>query len=162
MSKTSVSDEISSRLDLYGHRNWIAIVDSAYPLQTAPGIDTVVVGGEQVDAVKKALEVLKNAKHVYPNVYVDNELAYVAEENAKGITAYRQELDQVIAGSVVKKLPHEDIIKKLDEASKLFSVLIIKTDCTMPYTSVFLELECGYWNPESEKALRDAVAQGGK
>src|SRR5665213_988847 len=34
---TMVLDE---RLPLYGHRNWIVIADSAYPLQSAPGIET--------------------------------------------------------------------------------------------------------------------------
>jgi hypothetical protein len=33
-------------------------------------------------------------------------------------------------------------------------VLILKTDLTLPYTSVFIELDCGYWGPEKEQALR--------
>ncbi|MFT6621310.1 MAG: hypothetical protein ACJASX_004228, partial [Limisphaerales bacterium] len=28
------------------------------------------------------------------------------------------------------------------------------------YTSVFLELDCGYWSGEKEKRLRDAIAKG--
>lgn len=28
---------------------------------------------------------------------------------------------------------------------------------TLPYTSVFLQLECGYWNAASEKRLRALV-----
>ena len=36
-------------------------------------------------------------------------------------------------------------------------MLIIKTPMTLPYTSVFFQLECGYWNAESEQQLRDAM-----
>jgi hypothetical protein len=37
-----------------------------------------------------------------------------------------------------------------DTLAKLFNVLIIKTDLAIPYTSVFFQLECGYWNAEAE------------
>jgi hypothetical protein len=49
---------------------------------------------------------------------------------------------------------HEDIIQEIDASAKLFNVLIIKTDLAIPYTSVFFQLECGYWNTEAEKNLR--------
>lgn len=52
-----------------------------------------------------------------------------------------------------------DIIRRLDESSKLFNVIILKTDETLPYTSVFLELDCGYWNAAKEKHLRAAIAK---
>jgi hypothetical protein len=35
--------------------------------------------------------------------------------------------------------------------------LIIKTELTIPYTSVFFELECGYWNAEAEERLRAGI-----
>jgi hypothetical protein len=57
----------------------------------------------------------------------------------------------------VHSLPHEQIIGKLDEAGQTFKVLIIKTTMTMPYTSVFLQLDCAYWGPEAEQKLRAAM-----
>jgi hypothetical protein len=62
----------------------------------------------------------------------------------------------------VESLPHEDIIGKLDKAGKTFKVLIIKTPLAIPYTSLFLELDCGYWGPESEMKLREAIKAKGK
>lgn len=158
----TVKNEIAQRLAFYGHRNWIAVVDSAYPLQTAPGIDTVVAGGDQLTIVKDVLAELQQAKHVFPVALVDNELAYVAEKNAPGISAYRANLKNALAGVQVETRPHEEIIRDLDEASKLVKVLIIKTDCIMPYTSVFFRLECGYWNAQSEQELRDAISANAK
>ena len=52
---------------------------------------------------------------------------------------------------------HEDIIRELDASAKLFNVLIIKTDLAIPYTSVFFQLECGYWNAEAEKNMRQQL-----
>ena len=43
-------------------------------------------------------------------------------------------------------------------AGKTFHVLLLKTNHTQPYTSVFLQLECGYWSPKAEKELRTAMA----
>ena len=54
-------------------------------------------------------------------------------------------------------LPHERIIKRLDEAGQTFHILLIKTDLTLPYTSVFIQLQAGYWSDEAEHRLRDAM-----
>ena len=88
---------------------------------------------------------------------MDRELEYVPENDAPGISAYRDKLAKLLTGSDISKLPHEQIIAKLDEAGKTFHVLLLKTKMTLPYTSVFLQLECGYWNAASEKRLRALV-----
>jgi hypothetical protein len=54
-------------------------------------------------------------------------------------------------------MPHEDIIKMLDKAAETFNVLILKTDLALPYTSVFFQLDCGYWSAEAEAKLREAI-----
>jgi hypothetical protein len=151
------------QLPLLGHRNWIVIADSAYPLQTAPGIETLYVDADQLEVVGFVLAELAKSRHVKPIIYTDAELKYVPENRASGITSYRQELEHLIANRAVYKLPHEEIITKLDEAGKTFKVLLVKTHLTLPYTSVFLQLDCAYWNAESEKDLRAALkAASGK
>jgi hypothetical protein len=153
--------KLDSELPLLGHRNWIAVVDSAYPLQTSPGIKMVYTGAEQIEVVRRVLDAVGRAEHVQPIVYTDAELKYVPADVAKGIEEYRAELNAVLKGREVLSLPHEDIIAKLDEAGKTFRVLVLKTTLTLPYTSVFLELDCGYWGAEEEKKLRTAM-NGGK
>ena len=149
--------KLQQELPLLGHRNWIVVADSAYPLQTAPGIEMIYVNAGQLQVVKGVIAELAKTKHVKPTIYTDMELKYVAETNAPGISAYREALAKILAGQPVQVLPHEQIIGKLDEAGKTFRVLIIKTSLTKPYTSVFFQLECGYWNAESEQQLRDAM-----
>lgn len=152
-------DKLKKELPLLGHRNWIVVADSAYPLQTAPGIETIYVEADQLEVVKGVLAELEKTKHVKPTIYTDAEMKFVAETNALGITAYRDGLSKLLMNQPAQVLPHEQIIAKLDEAGKTFKVLLIKTPLTKPYTSVFFQLECGYWNADSEKQLRDAMKE---
>lgn len=157
-TSSSWQSTVSQRLPAYGHRNWICIVDSAYPAQTSAGVETVVTGADQLTVVREVLAAVGQAHHVKPVAVIDAELSAVAEADAPGITAYRAELERVLAGTVVERTPHETIIRDLDRAGSLVSVLVLKTKLSLPYTSVFLRLECGYWTPEAEARLRAALA----
>jgi L-fucose mutarotase/ribose pyranase (RbsD/FucU family) len=154
---TALEQALASRLALFGHRNWIVVADSAYPAQSNPGIETIVAGGGHIEAVKAVLERIGTSAHVRANVYVDRELDSVAENDAPGIAACRRQLLALLEGANVRQLAHEQIIAKLDECAQVFRVLIIKTDLTLPYTSVFFELDCGYWSAEAEERLRKAM-----
>jgi D-ribose pyranose/furanose isomerase RbsD len=149
---------LNQELQLMGHRNWIAVVDSAYPLQTSAGIETVETGADQLDVVKTVLALIAKSEHVRPVVFTDAELKLVPESDAKGVTAYREALATVLSRSEAQSVPHEEIISKLDEAGKTFHILVLKTRMTIPYTSVFVRLECGYWSADAEKRLRAAMA----
>ena len=151
-------DTLKKSLPLLGHRNWIVVADSAYPWQVSPGVQTIDTGATQEEVIRAVLEALAATKHVKPTIYVDRELEFVPEDAARGISAYREKLAGLLAGSEISKLPHEQIIAKLDEAGKTFHVLLLKTNMALPYTSVFLQLECGYWNASSEKRLRELIS----
>jgi L-fucose mutarotase/ribose pyranase (RbsD/FucU family) len=150
--------QLEERLPVLGHRNWIVIADSAYPEQSRQGIETIYTGAGQLDVVKTVLEALDRSRHVRPVVHHDAELEHVQERSAKGIDAYRTDLRSLLQNRAVTALPHIDLINKLDEAAKVYSILVLKTDMTLPYTSVFLELDCAYWGPDREKQLRDSMA----
>jgi hypothetical protein len=143
-------------LDLFGHRNWIVVVDSAYPLQNAPGIQVVATGADQAEVVRELMTALRSARHVRPKVYVDAELAFVPEADAKGIGAYRESLKGILRDQQTP-VPHEQLIRGLQEASAGFQVLILKSNLALPYTSVFVKLECGYWGDDAEARLRRAM-----
>lgn len=146
-------EQLGELLPLLGHRNWIVVADAAYPAQSKEGIETVVLECGQMEAVKTVRAAIAAQKHICAQVYVDAELAHVAEKDARGVGLYRRRLSALL-GAAVKTLPHEEIIAKLDKAAKKFRVVILKTTMTIPYTSVFFELECGYWNAQAEEALR--------
>jgi L-fucose mutarotase/ribose pyranase (RbsD/FucU family) len=158
---SAVSDwesKLSESLPLFGHRNWIVVADSAYPAQSKPGIETIVADADQIHAVRTVRNAISASRHVRASIYADRELGFVKEIDAPGVADYRQQLDGVLQGASVTCLPHEQIIQKLDQSAQVFRILIIKTDMTIPYTSVFFELDCGYWNAGAEERLRQAIA----
>lgn len=144
---------LAELLPLYGHRNWIVVADSAYPAQSRLGIETIFAGGDQLDAVRKVYDAITESTHVRANIYLDQELASVPEHDAAGVLDYRGQLERLFGPSICQ-LPHEQIIAKLDQSAQVFRVLIIKTSMTIPYTTVFFELDCGYWSGEAEQRLR--------
>ena len=149
--------QLKTLLPLYGHRNWIVVADSAYPAQSKPGIETIASGAGQLEAVKRVLGAIGASRHVRANVYLDQELEFVAESDAPGVTKYRQQLAKLLASANRFALPHEQIIAKLDQVAQVFCILIIKTELTIPYTSVFFELDCAYWSADAEARLRRAI-----
>ena len=153
-------DIVRDRLQLYGHRNWLVIADSAYPAQSRPAIETIVADEEQVTVLERSFVFLGGCRHIKPRIYTDGELRFVVEEDAPGIDSYRQKLSGLLQGREVNVLPHEQIIAKLDRAGELVRVLIVKTNMRIPYTSVFFELDCGYWNAQAEQRLRAAIKSG--
>lgn len=150
-------DLLKERVKLYGHRNWIVIADSAYPAQSRAAIETIVTDEDQIALLEKVHLVLADCEHATATVYTDKELKYVREEDAPGVTSYRQRLATLLKGYEVQALPHETIIWKLDRVAEKFRVLLIKSNLRIPYTSVFFELDCGYWNADAEKRLRSAM-----
>jgi L-fucose mutarotase/ribose pyranase (RbsD/FucU family) len=164
MSTTTLSAQnwkqtLSARLPYLGHRNWIVVVDAAYPAQTSPGIETILCNESQEEVVKGVVEELGKTKHVRPIVFLDKELQFVNEVNAPGISSYRDAITVILSNTNMEVLPHEKIISMLDEAGKTFKVILLKTRLTIPYTSVFFRLECGYWTDEAEKQLRDNMKE---
>ena len=149
--------EFKRRLPLFGHRNWIVIADAAYPAHSRPGVETLVSGAGHLDVLQLVLHGIAASQHVRPLFYTDLQLKFVAEEDAPGISQYRKQLGKILNGAQVRRLPHSQIIAMLDDAALMFQVLVIKTRLLLPYTSVFVELDCGYWRAEAEQRLRKAM-----
>ena len=150
--------QLKAVLPLYGHRNWIVVADSEYPAHSKSGIDTIISGAGQIEVARKVFDAVAASKHVGANIYLDRELGFVAEADAPGVSRYRAQLAELLKSAKTTTLPHEQIISKLDKTAQFFRVLIIKTDLTIPYTSIFFELGCGYWSSEAERRLRQSMA----
>src|SRR5437868_1404894 len=83
---------LKDELSLMGHRNWILIVDSAYPEQVGPGIETVETNADQLDVLRRVVTMIKGSIHVRPVIFMDAELPFVPEGKAPGISAYRTQI----------------------------------------------------------------------
>lgn len=153
---------LKDRLQLFGHRNWLVIADSAYPAQSKQGIETIVAKEEHTTVLARTFEVLHKCKHVQARVFTDEELSFVPESDAPDVTSYRERLGSLLKGYEVHSLPHEEIISRLHRIGETFRVLLLKTNGRIPYTSVFFELECGYWNAQAEDRLRAVMRAGSR
>ena len=147
-----------SMLPLMGHRNWVLVVDKAFPLQGSNEIKLIDTGETLPHVLDVTLKAINNEEHIRPIIYTDKELEYLDESYCDGIRTLRKELYKTIqantAGTKVQTLLHNDVFAKLDAASKLFSVLVLKTETTLPYTSIFIEFDCKYWSEAQENELR--------
>jgi len=155
-------EKVAAQMPLLGHRNWILIVDSTYPLQAAPGIETIETDSGQLEVIRHVLGAIDRSIHVRPVISMDAELPFLTEEDAPGVSKYRNEVHDLLRDYPIETLPHDRVIANIEEASKHFNILVLKTNMTVPYTSVFIRLDCKYWSADAEKGLRAKMAAASK
>ena len=154
-------EKVAEAMPLLGHRNWVLVVDSAYPLQSSPGVETIETGRPMGEVLTAVLETVNRAPHVRPDIFMDTELKYVPEADAPGVTRYREELPGLLHGEPVRTDLHEKLIAQVGEAGASFHVLVLKTTLTVPYSSVFIRLNCRYWSDEAEARMRAKMGKAG-
>lgn len=156
VSSTEWDVVLARKLPYLGHRNWIVITDMAYPLQSGSGITTLYADEPYEIVLEKVKKMIDDAPHVFAHVYQDKELEFIQESDVRGIDALRAKMYKICGNEIVSH-PHEELISRLDNAGKLFNVVIIKTSLTMPYTSTFFELDCNYWDASRQAKLDVAM-----
>jgi len=161
-SKADWKAQVAEAMPLLGHRNWILVVDSAYPLETSRGIETIETNADQLGVVRSVLESINASRHVRPVITLDSELAFVPDDDSPGVSAYRAQIGKLLQGYDVQSQPHEAILKAIDKEGKIFHILVLKTNAAIPYTSVFIRLDCKYWSADAEKRLRAKMGTANK
>ncbi|MGO9085740.1 MAG: RbsD/FucU domain-containing protein [Candidatus Sulfotelmatobacter sp.] len=149
---------VQSRLALYGHRNWIVVADSAFPAYANPGIETIVVNEDMSSVLRYVTGAIASSRHVRASVFLDQELYFVDARDYPGLSELRKQMTELFAKNPTFTAPHAEMITKIDEAGKTFQVLFIKTTETIPYTTVFMRLDCGYLSDEGEQKIRTAMS----
>ena len=149
--------KVDTDLPLLGHRNWILIVDSAYPLQSSPGVETVETNADHIEVVRYVMGAINKSIHVRPDIFMDAELPYVQEEDAPGTSAYRDAIAKLLDGHNIQSELHQRLIEDVDRAGQLVHVLVLKTRLAVPYSSVFIRLNCKYWGDDAEERLRSKM-----
>lgn len=143
---------LKDKMPLLGHRNWIVVTDMAYPLQSKEGIITLFAEESYPEVLAFVNTLINESSHVYAHIYWDKELSFLVEEDTPGIDLLRNEMRNILQDEILC-VEHEELIKKLDEMSRIYQVVIIKTRLTIPYTSTFFELDCGYWDMKRQNKL---------
>lgn len=148
---------VKEQLPLLGHRNWILVVDKAFPAQTAYGIKSIYADADLIEVLKFTLQHIDSSTHVKPIIYSDKELGYITAAQVENIDAFRKELAGALGSNPTRVILHDSVFVKIDEAAKLFKILVLKTNETIPYSSVFIQLDCKYWSGEKEAVLRESM-----
>jgi D-ribose pyranose/furanose isomerase RbsD len=149
--------ELQFLLSEFGHRNWILIVDKAFPAMNTEGIVSIDTKENLLNVLSYTIHQIDSSSHIKPIVYTDKELQFISNEQVANIDIYRSSLSETIEKYNSQTLLHDSVFVKIDNASKLFKVLVLKTNETIPYSSVFIQLDCKYWSHEKEKSMRQTM-----
>jgi hypothetical protein len=91
---------------------------------------------------------------VQPGVLAMESVTFIDRAVGVKCLAYRGEITELLRKYPVQSQRHEKLISDIDDAAKTFHVLVLKTNMTIPYTSLFIRLDCKYWSAAQEKYLR--------
>jgi len=153
--KTSVDNQISQ----LGYRNWIVVAEASFPAHSRPGVRQVTADAEVPEVVDYVLNALERTQHVRPRIYLTRELRAVENNFAPGIDDLREKITFALHGHESTELDQQSLLTLIESANQSFDVLVIRTPTALPYSSVFLELQPGYWDSESEDRLRRKISQ---
>ncbi|MBT8037405.1 MAG: RbsD/FucU family protein [Verrucomicrobiae bacterium] len=145
---------LRNELGYLGARNWIVIAEAAFPIQSRRGLRVIRIDGDIPDVLDGVEQLIEEKHHVKPRIYATSEIDHVSYDYAPGIKNYQKELNEALHGREVVRLDNTMLMRMLNDTSKAYRVLVIKTRTALPYSSVFMELGSGYWDAESESALR--------
>jgi len=142
-----------------GFRNWIVIAEASFPAYARPGVRHVSAQVETPEALSYVLQTIDQTQHVRPSVFLTRELRSMQNDSAPGIDDLKKKLGASLAGVETTYLDQESLMSLVADANRSFEVLVIRTTSALPYSSVFIELQHGYWDSESEQQLRDRIDQ---
>lgn len=146
------------RLPLYGHHNWIIVADAAFPAYSRSGIETIVADQDLPAVLHYVARAISSSRHVRANVFLDQELHFIQEDDYPGVAYLRDEIVRAFDRTKVSSILHAQLLFDIHEVGKTFRILLIKTSSTIPYSSVYMRLDCGYMSDEIDHQIRTSAA----
>ncbi len=148
---------VNQKVNQLGYRNWIVISEASFPAHSRSGTRQVIADAEVPEVLDYVLNAIERTQHVRPQVYLPREMRAVENDFAPGIDSMRERIRSSLHGHEPTELDQQSLITLLESANQSYDVLVIRTPTALPYTSVFLELQPGYWDSESEDRLRERI-----
>lgn len=156
-SKSNWQTAVDNQSAQLGYRNWIVIAEASFPAHNRPGLRQISAPVEVPEVVDYVIHSLEQTESVRPRVYLTRELRSVENDFAPGIDPLREKLKESLHGHEITELEQQSLLTLLQDANRSFDVLVIRTQTALPYSSVFMELQPGYWDSTSESALRERI-----
>ena len=157
--KLAWNKKFTSRLPEMGKNNWIVISDAAYPAERADGIETIATNKPLTSVLDYVLSSMDKAGHAGATAWISAELEKIPDRDAIGIEDIYQEIWRQLneAKITTKTALEQDILKMVETQGADYRILVLKSNTRLPYTTVYLQLDCRYWDETREKRLRDAI-----
>ena len=149
--------EIALQTTQLGYRNWIVIAEASFPAHSRAGVRQVNSYQPVPVVLDEVLKALEQTEHVRPRIFLTRELRAVENDMAPGVDELREQLQVALHGHEAMELEQESLMTLVEDSRKSFDVLVIRTSTALPYATIFIELEPGYWDGESEQLLREKI-----
>jgi D-ribose pyranose/furanose isomerase RbsD len=150
---------VNHQVGQLGYRNWIVIAEASFPAHSRVGINHVTADSEIPEVVDYVLNALEQTQRVQPNIYLTREMRAVDNDTAPGIDDLRARIKISLHGHEPTEIDQQSLLTLIESTHHSFDVLVIRTNTTLPYSSVFMELQPGYWDAESENRLRQRISR---
>ncbi len=155
--RAALREQLAPSLEVLGARNWIVVADPAYPILAGEGVDVLTVDAGTADTLREVLAFLADAGALTPRLWTCSELEVVPEQRAPGVRRYRRELSKLTARQLCYEVTDRILALQLTQAAQTYRILYIKTTTALPYSTVAIELDSGYWNSDDEAELRERI-----
>ena len=150
---------VNNQVSQLGYRNWIVIAEASFPAHSRPGIRQVTANAEVPEVLDYVLTALESTQNVNPRIYLTREVRAVENDFSPGIDHFREQIQASLHDYEKTELDQQSLLTLMEAANQSFDVLVIRTSTALPYSSVFLELQPGYWDAESEDRLRQRISR---
>lgn len=145
---------LTSEISELGAYNWILVTESAYPAPGRPEAHLITSPHLLPKTLDSVLQTIESSGHIRPRIYLTREFSALRETNAPGIDEHREKLTKYLHERHTQSLSARSLESLLRSSKNGNRVLVVKSQTALPYTSIYIELESGYWDGVSETALR--------
>ena len=151
---------VSREVAALGSRNWVIVAESSFPVISRRGTRTVVIDGEIPEVVEYIVNLLEQSENVRPRFNTARELPFLVNDLSPGVDQFRARLKVALHGHTVNQMDHRALTLLAQSDADKYAVLVLKTKTALPYSNVYIELDSGFWDFESEARLRLEMSEG--
>lgn len=151
--------EITHEVKILGAKNWIVVGEPSFAALSGPATKTIITDQPLDKVLLYVLETLEETAHTEPRLKIPLEFYYVEDDYAPGVKNLRAKLSRILTGREPLEVQNNSLQQMLLTAAKDYNVLIIKTTTATPFADVYIELDAGYWNSDSQTHLRHVLEQ---
>ncbi len=102
---------------------------------------------------------LDDLGHAGATAWISSELEKIPDLDATGIVKIHQDIRRILSEAkiTIKVASEQELLRRIEADAADYNVLVVKSRTPLPYTTVYLHLDCRYWDESREKRLRDAL-----